>query len=141
MCVGTNIDRSDLVASIDQIARWEDFRSFQELIDIKNYHCPAVVLELERNLSNETIGSVEVLEQVADRYPDSMGSFSHPKVKVIAKWKPMLWRLDLQIQISSSEPKRLDASLRRRHLDEIVGRNSSLNLYGPPAYFFCLYDK
>jgi len=95
--VGANVDRSDLVASIDQIAGWEDFRSFQELVDIKNYYCPAIVLELKRNLSDKTVGGIEVLEQVADRYSDSMGSLGHTKVKVVAKRKPMLWRLDLQI--------------------------------------------
>jgi|APSaa5957512535_1039671.scaffolds.fasta_scaffold72584_2 hypothetical protein len=36
--VGTNVDGSDLVASIDQIVRWEDFRSFKEFIDIENNH-------------------------------------------------------------------------------------------------------
>jgi hypothetical protein len=64
--VGANVDRSDLVASIDQIACWEDFRSFQELVDIENYYCPAIVLELKRNLSHKTVGGIEVLEQVAD---------------------------------------------------------------------------
>jgi hypothetical protein len=64
--VGANVDRSDLVASIDQIAGWEDFRSFQELVDIENYYCPAIVLELKRNLSHKTVGGIEVLEQVAD---------------------------------------------------------------------------
>lgn len=64
--VGANVDRSDLVAAIDQIACWEDLRSFQELVDIENYYGPAIVLELKRNLSHKTVGGVEVLEQVAD---------------------------------------------------------------------------
>ena len=140
VCVGTNVDRSDLVASIDQIAGWKDFRSFEELINIKNYYCPAIVLELKRNLSNKTVGSVEVLEQVTDRYSNSMGSLRHTKVKMVTKRKPMLWRLDLQVQVSSSKTKRLDGTLRRRHLYEVIGQYRSLNLYRSPAYFFRLYS-
>ena len=69
--VGANVDRSDLVASIDQIAGWEDFRSFQELVDIENYYCPAIVLELERYLRNEAVRGVEVFEKVAHGDSDS----------------------------------------------------------------------
>ena len=80
MSVGTDVDGPYLVRTIDQISWRQNLRSFQKFINVQNYHSPAIVFQLERNLSDETVGCVKVLEEVRNRNTDAMRSFSQTKV-------------------------------------------------------------
>jgi hypothetical protein len=62
MGVGADIDGPDLVAALDEVGGWQDAGLLEDLEDIEDHHTPAIVLEIERHLSHEAIGSVEVLE-------------------------------------------------------------------------------
>lgn len=64
MSICANIDGSYLVASINQVSAGKDLRFLQEFEEIKDDNCPAVVLQLKRNLSDESIRSGEVLEEI-----------------------------------------------------------------------------
>ena len=80
MSVGTDVDGPYLVRTIDQISWRQNLRFFQKFINVQNNNSPAIVLQLKRNLSNEAVGCVEVLEKVRNRDTDTMGSLSHTKV-------------------------------------------------------------
>lgn len=64
MRVGAYRDRSDLVAPFEKVSRRQDGRPLQRLDDVDHKYCPAIVFELQRNLSNESVGSTEVLEEI-----------------------------------------------------------------------------
>lgn len=80
MSVGTDVDGPYLVRTIDQISWRQNLRFFQKFINVQNNNSPAIVLQLKRNLSNEAVGCVEVLEKVRNRDTDTMRSLSHTKV-------------------------------------------------------------
>jgi len=63
--VGANVNRSYLVAAINEIGSWQYSALSQNFIKIEDNNAPAVVFQLQRHLGYEAVGLLEVFEQVA----------------------------------------------------------------------------
>ena len=120
MSVCTNVKRPYLIAAVDQISGGKHIGLLQKVVQVKDHDTPAVVLELQRNLDHEPILGVEVLEQIADRDSDSMGSLGHTQIDVVTKWKSMARAFHLKIDVSACEAESLDVARRVRQLHVIV---------------------
>jgi mannose-1-phosphate guanylyltransferase len=55
MSIGANINRSDIIAAVNQVCAWKDLGFFNKLVEIQDNNGPAVVLQFKRNLSNEAV--------------------------------------------------------------------------------------
>lgn len=80
MSICANCDRSNLVATLDQIGWRQDTRLLQNVKEIDHNNGPTVVFELEWYLGNKAIGCSEVLEKIAHRNSNSVRSFGHSQV-------------------------------------------------------------
>ena len=121
MSIGANGDRSNLVATFDQVGWRQDARLFQNVVEIDHNNGPAIVFELKRYLSNKAVGCSEILEKIAQRNSNTVRPLGHTKVQMIAEWKTMAGTLDLEIHISASQTKLLDGSLGVWHLNKVIG--------------------
>ena len=134
-------NRSNLVAAFEKVRLRQNGRPLQGLDDVDDKDSPTIIFELERNLSNESIGGAEVLEQVRDGQSHAMRPVSHPEVHMITKREAVPWALHLEVNVSSSETQGFERASGARDLDEVVSRNGALNTYGSPADLLGLWKR
>ena len=134
-------NRSNLVAAFEKVGLRQNGRPLQGLDDVDDKDSPTIVFELERNLSNESIGGTEVLEQVRDRQSHAMRPVRHPEVHMVTKREAMPWAFHLEVNISSGETQGFERSRGTRDLYKIVGGNGALNANGSPADLLSLWKR
>lgn len=127
MGVSANCDGSNLVASLNQICSGKKLRLAQDLVEIEHDDGPTVILQLEWHLSHEAIGAAKVFEKVADGNTNTVRSFSHAKVQMIAEGETVARALHLQVAVAARQAKALGGTLRMRRLNVVVRRNSTFN--------------
>ena len=98
---------------------------------------PPFEAQVEGHLHHEAIRLVEGLEQVRHGNPHIVAPVREPVVEVRAEGSPR-GRLHLKVEEAAREAQTLLEARGVRHLHEVVGRDTSLDIEGFAADLLCL---